>query len=186
MPLLIALALILAAFAFAAALVPFALVFRYYHGTRRRRARAWLATLNVSSLTLSALFFTITAAVTNRWVPNTLASSSLGLACGGALALLGLALTRWERAGSDLFYTPSRMLVLTISIVVAARVAWGLWRGWHTWRASGGTESMLASIGLPGSMAAGAVVLGYYLVYWLGVRSLNRRNARRVASNGAA
>jgi hypothetical protein len=177
-PLLIALALIFAAFSFAAALVPFALVFRYYHGARRRRFRAWLATLNVFSLTLSVLFFLVTAAVTNRWVPDAFSYTTLGLASGASLALAGLALTRWDRAGGDLFYTPNRILVLTISIVVAARIAYGFWRGWHSWRASEGNEPLLASIGLPASMAAGAMVLGYYLVYWLGLRSAARSTPR--------
>ena len=182
MPLVIALVLILAAFAVAAALVPFALIFRYYHGTRRRRARRWLARLNVGSLALSMTLFLITAAVTSRWVPQALAYSSLGLACGAVLGLLGLALTRWERAGRDLFYTPSRLLVLLISAVVASRIGYSLWRGWHTWRAGVGDDSLLTAIGVGGSMAAGAVVLGYYLVYWMGIASLLRRRTANAVS----
>ena len=184
MPLLIALVLILAAFAFAAAMVPFALVFRYYHGTRRRRARRWLARLNAGSLALSTTLFLITAAATSRWVPDALAFSSLGLACGAALGLLGLALTRWERAGRDLFYTPSRLLVLLVSLVVASRIAYSLWRGWHTWRAGAVESALLAAIGVGGSMAAGAVVLGYYLVYWFGMNSqLRRRTGTAVSTS---
>ena len=182
MPLVVALVIILCAFAFAAALVPFALVFRYYHGTRRRRARRWLARLNAGSLALSMTLFLITAAVTNRWVPDAFSYSLLGLACGASLGLLGLALTRWERAGRDLFYTPSRLLVLLISLVVASRIGYSLWRGWHTWRAGAEEGSLLASIGVGGSMAAGAIVLGYYLVYWFGLNSqLSRRTGSAVA-----
>jgi hypothetical protein len=170
-PLLIALAVVIAAFALTLALLPFAIVFRYRYGTKRRRARAWVATINTLSLLASATMFLITAAITNRWAPPALAYSAAGLAGGGILGLLGLALTRWEHRHDSLHYTPSRLLVLSVTLVVAARIAYGFWRAWNTWRSGAGDASWLAAIGIPGTMAAGAVVLGYYLVYWAGVRS---------------
>ncbi|HET8773934.1 MAG TPA: hypothetical protein VFP80_09095 [Thermoanaerobaculia bacterium] len=87
------------------------------------------------------------------------------------LGLLGLVLTRWEREGPLLFYTPSRLLVLAVTLMVTLRIAYGFWRGWHAWRAAQEGTSWIAAIGIPGSLAAGAVVIGYYLVYWAGVRS---------------
>lgn len=171
MPLLIALALIVAAFVFAIVMLPFALVFRYYHGTRRQRARVWVATINALSLSLSAAIFMISAAITTRWVPTSFSYAALGLACGAVLGLAGLLLTRWERDGVSLFYTPSRLLVLGITLIVTLRIAYGFWRGWHAWRAAEDGTSWIASIGIPGSLAAGAIVIGYYLVYWAGVRS---------------
>ena len=171
MPLVIALALIVAAFVFAVVMLPFALFFRYRYGTRRRRARVWVATINAVSLAISATIFMISAAITTRWVPYSFSSAAFGLACGALLGLLGLVLTRWERDGAWLFYTPSRLLVLGVTLVVTARIAYGFWRGWHTWRAAQDGTSWIAAIGIPGSLAAGAVVVGYYLVYWAGVRS---------------
>lgn len=171
MPLLIALALIAAAVVFALVMLPFALVFRYRYGTRRRRARVWVATINAVSLAISATIFMISATVTTRWVPYSFSYAALGLACGALLGLLGLVLTRWERDLSTLFYTPSRLLVLAITLIVTLRIAYGFWRGWQTWRAAQDGTSWIAAIGIPGSLAAGAVVIGYYLVYWAGVRS---------------
>ncbi len=171
MPLLLALALIVAAFVLAVVMVPFALVFRYRYGTRRRRARVWVATLNAASLALSATIFLISAAITTRFLPYSFTAGTAGLACGAVLGLLGLALTRWERDGPSLFYTPSRLLVLAVTLVVTLRIGYGFWRGWHTWRAAQEGTSWIAAIGIPGSLAAGAVVIGYYLVYWAGVRS---------------
>jgi hypothetical protein len=171
MPLLIALALIVAAFVFALAMLPFALIFRYRSGTRRRRARVWVATINAVSLAISATIFMISAAITTRWVPYSFSSAALGLASGAILGLLGLVVTRWERDGAALFYTPSRLLVLGITLIVTMRIAYGFWRGWHTWRAAQGGTSWIAAVGIPGSLAVGAVVVGYYLVYWAGVRS---------------
>src|SRR6185436_5378477 len=171
MPLLLALVLIVAAFVFAVVMVPFALVFRYRYGKRRRRARVWVATLNAVSLAISATIFLSSAAITTRWVPYSFSCAALGLACGAALGLLVLILTRWERDVESLFYTPSRLLVLGITLIVTFRIAYGFWRGWHTWRAAQDGTSWIAAIGIPGSLAAGAVVIGYYLVYWAGVRS---------------
>ena len=171
MPLLIALALIAAAFLFALVMLPFALVLRYRFGTQRRRVREWVATLNAISLAVSATIFLISAAITTRWVPYSFSYAALGLACGAVLGLIGLVMTRWERDGALLFYTPSRLLVLAVTLIVTMRIAYGFWRGWSTWRAAQEGTSWIAAIGIPGSLAAGAVVVGYYLVYWAGLRS---------------
>ena len=40
----------------------------------------------------------------------------------------------------------------------------------HAWRAAGANDSWLASAGIAGSMAVGAIVIGYYLSYSAGVR----------------
>lgn len=170
MPILIAIVVILAALALTALLLPFAIVFRYRAGTKRRRARGWIATANLISLVISAMIFMATAAITNGWVPHALAYSTAGLAAGGLLGLLGLVVTRWEPEGPSLFYKPSRILVLTISLVVTARLCYGLWRGWQAWQTSPDQASWLAAVGVAGSMGVGAVVLGYYLVYWAGLR----------------
>jgi hypothetical protein len=170
LPILIAIAVILAAFALTALMLPFAIVFRYRAGTKRRRARAWIATINLVSLAISTMLFMVTAAITNGWIPHALSYSSAGLAAGCLLGILGLVLTRWEPEGPSLFYKPSRLLVLTISLVVTARLCYGLWRAWQAWQATPDQESWLAAAGVAGSMGAGAVVLGYYLMYWAGLR----------------
>jgi chromate transport protein ChrA len=71
---------------------------------------------------------------------------------------------------AGLHYTPNRWLVLAVTTVVAARVAYGFWRSWETWRASIETATFVVASGIAGSMSAGAVVLGYYFVYWIGIR----------------
>lgn len=84
--------------------------------------------------------------------------------------LVGLAMTRWEPTPQALHYTPNRWLVLLITLAVTTRLLYGLWRIWHAWRTAGSDASWLASAGVAGSMAVGAVVLGYYLTYSAGVR----------------
>ena len=159
-------------------LVPLSLIQRYRVGTSRRRARGWLATINVVGTALSAALFLASAAVTNIWVPDAFTYTAAGLTAGCALGLLGLLLTRWEAAPGALHFTPNRPLVLGITLVVTARVAYGFWRGWESWRAGLEGRSWFIVSGVAGSMAAGAVVLGYYLTYWTGVRRRFRREQR--------
>ena len=174
MPLL-AFGLILIAILAAIALLPLSIIQRYRVGTSRQRARGWLIWLNLFGLSISTLLFVIGAAITNIWVPRALAYTLAGLVGGFALGLLGLVLTRWEISPRGVHYTPNRSLILMITLLVTARLFYGLWRGWHNWRAAVGGDSWLAQSGTEGSLAAGAVVLGYYVMYWAGVRRRLRR-----------
>jgi hypothetical protein len=159
------------------ALIPISLVQRYRMGTSRQRARGWLASINVTGLAISAVLFLLSAAVTNVWVPDALAYTAAGLCGGMVLGMIGLRLTRWEPSIGALHYTPNRALVLGITLMVTARLLYGFWRGWHSWRGGVAAGSWFVAAGVAGSMAAGAVVIGYYLTYWIGVRRRFRRQA---------
>ena len=150
------------------ALVPLSLLQRYRVGTTRRAARGWFIGLNLIVVLLSAAIFLLAAALTTPWVPDAFSYSVAGFAAGGLLGMIGLALTRWEPDSQALHFTPSRSLVLLVTLLVAARIVYGLWRSWHTWNE--GFRAWGAAFGVASSMGAGAIVLGYYAVYWLGVR----------------
>ncbi len=150
--------------------MPLLLVLRYRAGTMRRRGRKWAATVNLLGLLISAALFLWVAAMTTLWVPKAFIYSLAGFAGGGLLGLLGLALTRWEPTPQALYFTPNRALVLLLTLAVTARLLYGLWRIWHAWRDAGTNDSWLAAAGIAGSMAVGAVVIGYYLTYSAGVR----------------
>lgn len=166
-PVVLALLLLLALFFLA---LPLSLVRRYRVGTARRPARGWIAAVNVLTLALSTGLFLLAAGVTSLWVPDILVYSLLGLTAGGVLGLLGLAATRWEATPGSLHFTPNRWLVLVLMLVVSARLLYGFWRAWAAWGSGGPGAEWLAAAGVAGSMAAGAVVLGYTLTYWVGVR----------------
>lgn len=170
MPFLVLAAVVMLGLLAAVALLPLSLIMRYRAGTTRRPARRWVATINAVMLAFSIAFFLTVAAITNVWVPDAFVHAAVGLLIGAALGLIGLLLSRWERTSTGLYYTPNRWLVLTITLVVSARLLYGLWRSWQAWSAGPGDQSWLAAAGAAGSLAAGAVVLGYYLVYWAGVR----------------
>jgi hypothetical protein len=165
----------------AIALTPLVLVQRYRLGTARRRARGWSATVNVGGFAVSSALFLAGAGITSLWVPNALTATLAGFVSGCLLGLVGLALSRWEPTPGALHYTPNRWLVLGITLAVTARLAFGVWRSWHAWYVTANDDSWVAESGVAGSLAAGAVVLGYYLTYWLGVR----RRLRRHSGGGA-
>jgi hypothetical protein len=151
------------------AMMPLVLLQRYRAGTARRQARPWIATLTLVGISFSALCFLVGAAVTTVWVPGALHSAAAGLGSGCLLGVFGLVVTRWEATPRSLHYTPNKWLVLIITVVVSARVLYGLWRSWAVAQASF-DDAMVAEFGVPASLAAGATVLGYYLAYAAGVR----------------
>jgi hypothetical protein len=162
-------------------LIPMGIIRRYQIGTSRQRARRWVAMVNIAGLTLSTFLFAIAAVVTAIWVPDVVHYTAAGLGGGAVLGLTGLWLTKWEPGLDHLHYTPNRLLVLAITLTVTARVLYGFWRSYESWRAGLSGGSWFVAAGVPGSMAAGAVVLGYYLVFWLGVRRrLRRHDSRRL------
>ncbi|HEY0140214.1 MAG TPA: DUF1453 domain-containing protein [Thermoanaerobaculia bacterium] len=173
----IALALVLVfLLIFVVIMLPLSIAIRFRASSTRRRAWGWMVTLNLGAACISAAVLLVTAAVSNAWIPNTFLYSLIGLTCGFVLGLLGLASSRWETTPAGLHYTPNRWLILLLTLVVTARILYGFWRAWHALQTTPAGESWIAHSGAAGSMAAGATVLGYYAVYWAGVRRKVRRH----------
>ena len=170
MPIVLALVLMIAMVAFMIVMIPLSLIFRFRAGTSRRPARGWVISLNLYAALLSTTLFLIGAAISNAWIPDAFSYSAMGLLAGFLAGALGLALTRWEPAPHSFHFTPSRLLILSITLLVMARLGYGFVRAWRAWQATPDTVSWIAQSGAAGSMAAGAVVIGYYLFYWAGVR----------------
>jgi hypothetical protein len=171
---LLAIAFLLLVPVIAVLAMPFSIVQRYRVGTARRKARAWVSALNCAVLMLSAAIFVWAAAMTSVWVPGTFEFALLGIGGGALLGIIGLVLTRWEMTPSGLYYTPNRWLILGITLAVATRLLYGLWRTWHAWHIAGSLAP--AAPAARGSIAVGGVVIGYYLIYSAG---LWRRAQRR-------
>ena len=152
------------------ALMPLILVQRYRVGTARRLARRWVASLTLGAMAFSAAFFLLTAAVTTLWVPRALTMAAAGMGVGIVLGVVGLWLTRWEPTPRTLHYTPNRWLVLLVTLVVSARVVYGLWRSWMVIRTGVSGASAVTAFGVPEALGAAALVIGYYLAYSAGLR----------------
>ena len=179
MPIVAALAAVLFILLLAIVLMPLSLFQRYRVGTMRRLARGWVATVNLTAIVLSIGIFLFSAALTSIWVPGAFSYSLAGLLAGCACGLLGVALTRWEASPHSLHYTPNRWLVLIITFVVTARVLYGFWRSWHAWQSGLQGGTWFVEAGVAGSLGAGAIVLGYYLIFWVGVRRRLKAHRRQ-------
>jgi hypothetical protein len=107
---------------------------------------------------------------TARQVPNAVVYTLAGLGVGCLLGAIGLAISRWEVTPASVHYTPNRWLVLGLTLVISSRLIYGMWRSWHAWQTRVDDTSWIAASGAAGSLAAGAVVVGYYLAYWIGLR----------------
>ena len=102
------------------------------------------------------------------------------MGCGGILGLVGLAMTRWESQPEGLFYTPSRWLALLVTLAIAARFVYGWWRATHSGsNAPGDQHWLITASGTQLSLAVAAGLIGYYLVYSVGVRLRVARHAQR-------
>ncbi len=152
------------------ALMPLILIQRYRLGSARRLARPWVATVNIALTTLSVLVFLTVAAVTALWIPHAFSGAAAGVLVGLGLGVLGLVLTRWEPTPATLHYTPNRWLVLLVTLMVSVRVLYGFWRAWKVAEAGVYGTQMVLAFGIPGTLAVGGAVIGYYCAYAAGVR----------------
>jgi hypothetical protein len=172
MPLLLLPLLVVALVLLWLLLMPFALWQRYRSGRSRRRAVRWVATLNAWSLLVSVVLFLFGAWVAGYWVDAALAHGGAGLLAGMLLGVMGLALTRFETTAQGVFYTPNRWLVLALTLVVAARIGYGLYRMEQAWV----SDIHAAWLAQQGSvLAVGGLLLGHYLAYAWGLRWRLRR-----------
>ena len=147
------------------------LALRYRAGTARRQARRWVASLNVWMTSFSAVFFLSFTLLLSFWVDSAFRFALMGLGCGGILGLIGLAMTHWESQPEGFFYTPSRWLALLITLAIAARFVYGWWRATHSGsNAPADQHWLITASGTQLSVAVAAGLIGYYLVYSVGVR----------------
>jgi len=166
-----------------AGVVLLSLALRYRAGTARRQGRRWVASLNVSMTSLSAILFLFFTFLLSFWVGSAFRFALIGMGCGVILSLFSLALTRWESRPEGLFYTPNRWLAVMITLAIAVRFVYGWWRATHpSNNAPDDQHSLITASGTQLSLAVAAGLIGYYLLYSIGVRlRLTRHEQRREA-----
>jgi hypothetical protein len=164
-----------------AGVVLLSLALRYRAGTARRQARRWVASVNMWLTSFSAVLFLSFTLLLSVWVGSAFRFALIGMAFGGILGLLGLAITRWESRPEGLFYTPSRWLALLVTLAIAARFVYGWWRATHPANGAPGDQHwVITASGTQLSVAVAAGLISYYLVYSIGVRlRLTRHEQRR-------
>ncbi|MGO1070232.1 DUF1453 domain-containing protein [Lysobacter sp. CA199] len=176
MPLLLIPLALLILLALWALLIPIGLIQRYRYGKARRRALPWAVSLAAGLSFASLLLLFLSAWAIGHWVADAPTYAATGFLGGGVLGVIGLGLTRFEDEAKGLFYTPNRWLVLGLTLLVAARIVYGLWQTAHAW--GDGHEDWLSRQG--SLLAVGGLLLGYYQIYTLGLRRRLRRRATRI------
>jgi hypothetical protein len=170
----------------AIAMTPFLLIQRYRVAANRKPARKWMVMLAVVSTAVSSIFLLLGAAFTNVWVSDAFGDAALGIGIGCAAGVAGLLLTRWELTPRSFHYTANRWLVLLITLLVAGRIAFGIYRSILAARAGLSGDAALGAFGIPESLGAGGIVLGFALAYNAGVYWRIRRweqRALRIMNN---
>lgn len=135
---------------------------RYRRGRARQRVRGWALRLNAWSMLVSAAVFLVGAWIAGLWIGHALAQASLGVLVGSAIGVAGAWLARIERDAGGVFHTPNHWLVLALTLVVAVRIAYGLWH-LPLWHDDVTHSAWLARQG--GLLAVGGLLLGHYLAY---------------------
>ena len=167
MPLLLFLPLLVAGlFALWVLLLPLSILQRYRHGRARRRVQPWAVRVNAWLLLVSTVVFLAAALALGHWIDHAWRDAAIGLVVGTAVGVLGLRLDRLEATSEGLFRTPNRWLVLGLSLLLAARIAMGLWLAWGD-ATDAGAMAWLTRGGLLG---VAGVLLGYGLSTAWGLR----------------
>jgi hypothetical protein len=180
---IILLALLLFVLLALAGVILLSLALRYRAGTARRQARRWVASLNVWMTSFSVVFFLCFTFLLSFWVNSAFRFALIGMAFGGILGLLGLALTRWESRAEGFFYTPNRWLAVLVTLAIAARFIYGWWRATHSGSSAPTDQHWLITASTTQlSLAVAAGLIGYYLVYSVGVRLRIMRHERVLRS----
>ena len=156
-----------------ALLLPLALIQRYRYGKSRRRAIGWAVSLNLFASFVSLLLFFFSAWIAGYWIADATVYAAVGASLGLLLGTAGLALTRFEPEPGGVYYTPNRWLVLGLTLIVAARLGFGLLQALHLWGQQDAREAWLSRQG--SLLAVGGMMLGYYLSYTWGLRRRCRR-----------
>src|SRR5205814_10193200 len=152
-------------------------------GTARRQGRRWVATMNVWVTSFAAALFLCFTFLISFSLGPTLRFALAGMAVGGLLGLVGLALTRWESQREGLFYTPSRWLALLVTLAIALRFVYGWWRATHSGSSAPGQQHwVMTASGTELSLAVAAGLIAYYLAYSIGVRLRVARHEQRRAT----
>lgn len=135
--------------------------------------------LAVISTGVSALFLLLTSAFTNIWVSDAFGDTALGLAVGCVVGLGGLVITKWEATPRSLHYTPNRWMVLVITLLIAGRLLFGLYRAAVAAESGMRGSEVAGAFGVAESLGAAGLVIGYYLAYNAGIIWRIRRWDRR-------
>jgi hypothetical protein len=128
--------------------------------------RPWI-TVVVFTLLFGLLMFTSLA------LPMNALALLVGVACGTALGVLGLRLTKFEQTAEGLFYIPSAHLGIALSLLLFGRVAYRMYQTYALVDQPSAT-GMNAVTNSPLTLVIFATLAGYYVTYAVGLLRWHR------------
>lgn len=134
----------------------------------RQRSQPWRHWIAVVLFPLLVLGLGIGA----MFHPIALAALVAGVSVGAALGMVGLSKTRFERLGTDFYYTPHAGIGLAVSLVFIARLAY---RGYEFYTL--GAQQQPDFGRSPLTLIAFGIMAGYYFTFATGVLRYRRANA---------
>ena len=165
------------------ALIVWAVYRRMRRSFGRQRVRDGLMWLRIGVLTLAAALIGVTIA---RQV-DVLGALLAGIGCGAALGYLGLRHTKFEITAAGRFYTPHAYIGLVVSALFIGRLLYrflGVYNGVTSPAAAG--QSLAATYQQsPFLLGVFGALVGYYVLYYLGVLQRTRAPASVGQGTGA-
>ena len=106
-----------------------------------------------------------------------------GLAAGGALAVVSLRMTRFEHGASGHWYTPNSMIGVALTALLLGRLAYRFVavRAVAATAAAADPSAIAAFQRSPLTLAIAGLLIGYYLIYCIGLLRAARRSKSRQA-----
>lgn len=127
---------------------------------RSSRVRPWISVCLFPVLV-------VLLALASRHYPVALAWLAGGLMAGSLLAVYGLRLTRFERTGQGLFYTPNLYLGTALSLLLIGRILYRIIEVYAGGVPAAGDLSHFARS--PATLAIFGTLAGYYVAYAVGL-----------------
>jgi len=162
------------------------IAWRLYARTRRSfgrqrvaEGRMWVRIGILAALTVVVVTLAITGPAHDLTV---LEGLSAGIACGAALGYLGLRHTKFEVTSEGRFYTPHTYIGLIVTALFVGRLLYrylSVYDGTVPTATQGGGAG--AAFHGPLTLAAFGVVVGYYVLYYLGVLQRTRVTPSAIA-----
>jgi hypothetical protein len=149
------------------ALVAFALYRRFRRLFGRQLLTPGRLKFRIGLLTLVAAMF----ALRGFTATDIALAGAAGFAIGGALAWIGVRLTRFERTPQGIYYTPNAIIGAAVSALLIGRLAYRFFAVYPAMHAAhaGGDDPFTAYQKSPLTAALFGVAIGYYIAYYVGV-----------------
>lgn len=163
-----------------AALIFWGIYRRMRRSFGRQRVRDGLMWLRVGILTLVAGLITVQIARDVDLVGTMLA----GLVCGAVLGYFGLRHTKFEVTAEGRFYTPHTYIGLAVTALFVGRLLYRFLGVSNGLVAPAATGRDLAAIyrHSPFTLAVIGAVVGYYVLYYVGILQRTRPQAGRITA----